>query len=159
MFIDSQQWNLQEQYLMICIFFIFSYRIISFLIVYLSLPRYSYSKNVKKSKQLETQSDIAPIDSKQIEINQNGEIIQQSRSCFSYCWLQFFFDFGYIMELAPWLWNWELTKIILPEFAWFSKVSLCEFAYIECPLYTYSDAFVAAILSIRHINGCLIVIH
>merc|ERR1719203_471662 len=26
------------------------------------------------------------------------------------------------MELAPWLWTWEHTKVVIPEFAWFSKM-------------------------------------
>ena len=143
---DSQGWNLQEQYLLICVFVIVCYRVVSFLTVYFSLPRYSYSKTVKGS----AQNDIDILDEQNgnamngdggnatsTQQNQNGhrnsismqrrastDIITetQSRSCLSYCWLQLLFDFGYIMELAPWLWNWEQTKIILPEFAWFSKV-------------------------------------
>eukprot|EP01084_Bolivina_argentea_P197857 338966_1 len=41
MFHDSQKWNLQEQYLIICLFILCFYRIVSFITVYISLPRYS----------------------------------------------------------------------------------------------------------------------
>ena len=137
---DSQNWDLQEQYLIICVFILLFYRVVSFVTVYISLPRYSYSKSVKQSTENDD-IDLLTNDDNNIELgdpsnngtNRNSislnrkastDIInqQQKRSCLSYCWLQFFLDGGYIMELAPWLWNWEQTKIILPEFAWFSKV-------------------------------------
>ncbi len=133
---DSQNWNLQEQYLIICALIILFYRVVSFLCVYISLPRYSYSKSIKQSQQ---NNDIVDIlrsnndNNGQGQIDDNTQQLQtidmsnNKRSCLSYCWLQFFFDFGYIMELAPWLWNWEQTKIILPEFAWFSKVKTANY--------------------------------
>ena len=180
---DSQGWNLQEQYLLICVFILLFYRIVSFFTVYISLPRYSYSKNVKQSAQQNNNTDIGLDDLE----NNNGttitdnntndnklngrrnsvtstEILQQQsgRSCLSYCWLQFFFDFGYVMELAPWLWNWEQTKIILPEFAWFSKVYILYIYIYSLFVYTQnriknSDENIITIISFCNINGCIII--
>ena len=143
---DSVGWNLQEQYLIVCVFVLLLYRIVSYLLVYLYLPRYSYSKTVQRSQQ-QSEADIVDIElgadsdgkdsrrkssiSATSEVSgshhqrQNSEThhLPAKQSLFSYCLLQLLFDFGYIMELAPWLWNWEQSKIVLPEFAWFSKVS------------------------------------
>ena len=154
---DSQGWNLQEQYLIICLFILLFYRIVSFLTVYVSLPRYSYTKHVKQSTESNNENIGIDIMQNADTLNNNGKtnmstnsskdalnhnnnqlqrraslelIPAQSRSCLSYCWLQLLFDCGYIMELAPWLWNWEKTKIILPEFAWFSKVYIYAICYM-----------------------------
>ena len=141
---DSVGWDLQKQYLFVCVFILLLYRIVSYLLVYLYLPRYSYSKTVQRSQQ-QSEADIVDIelgadtdnkdsrrkssisatsDVSKSHQRQSSEIpnLSEERSLFSYCLLQLLFDFGYVMELAPWLWNWEHSKIVLPEFAWFSKV-------------------------------------
>jgi len=141
---DSVGWNLQEQYLFVCVFILVIYRVVSYLMVYFHLPRYSYSKTVQRSQQ-QSEADLPDVDlasdpeakdsrrnsmsaasnaSSGSHQRQNSEVpnLPNQRSLFSYCLLQLLFDFGYIMELAPWLWNWEQSKIVLPEFAWFSKM-------------------------------------
>eukprot|EP00485_Elphidium_margaritaceum_P007570 CAMPEP_0202692052 /NCGR_PEP_ID=MMETSP1385-20130828/6543_1 /ASSEMBLY_ACC=CAM_ASM_000861 /TAXON_ID=933848 /ORGANISM="Elphidium margaritaceum" /LENGTH=1172 /DNA_ID=CAMNT_0049347525 /DNA_START=87 /DNA_END=3605 /DNA_ORIENTATION=- len=202
MLLDSQSWNLQEQYLLVCVALLVSYRVISFFTVYISLPRYSYSKHVKRSEEAavatmlhsgtqivsSTEEEAAPPPPQNAnattttttaehhdEQESNGQAsspqstaadntvqlaaaasmdlygggggsVPQSRSCLSYSWLQLLFDFGYVMELAPWLWNWEYTKIILPEFAWFSKMRTLFQSF------PFAILMVVSLLSIDNIN-------
>lgn len=165
MFENSHRWNLAEQYLFIAVFIIIMYRFISFTSVFLYLPRYSYSRNVRTSATTLSRnqsllnangSKSSSIDSADVmsyKQNIGGDIEHKHAisslssnnahhkheqlqshspsnkheecqySCFcSYSYLQLFFDIGYILELAPWLWNWEHSRIILPEFAWFCKM-------------------------------------
>ena len=109
MFQASSDWNLQAQYLIICLLMILFYRVVSFLTVYLSLPRYSYSKSVKQSTENDN-IDVLANEEIAIELGDatsNGHIQrgiqhhlmvvnypmifqQNKRSCLSYCWLQFF---------------------------------------------------------------------
>eukprot|EP01084_Bolivina_argentea_P075105 136179_1 len=69
---DSVGWNLQEQYLLICVCILLFYRIVSFLCVYISLPRYSYSKSIKQSQQNNDIVDILQNNQDTNDINNNN---------------------------------------------------------------------------------------
>ncbi|ETO30529.1 hypothetical protein RFI_06593 [Reticulomyxa filosa] len=123
----GNEWDLTQQYLIVGILILVFYRVSSFLVLWFYFPRYSYTKTASGNRAL-LSAAIAQ-GGPSIHLNRLGAantLLYKSEpscvSCINYCWLQLIFDAGYLLELAPWLFNWDYTRILVPEFAWFCKV-------------------------------------
>ena len=141
MIYNTHSWpNIVDTYLIIALFIIIFYRIVSFLTIFIYLPRYAYTKKIDKTINNSINTDNN-------NTNQTNTIINNSeyqKTCISYVWLQLLFDYGHIIELAPWLYQWHHTKIVFSEFAWFCKVNIHYNIYTY--IYTYINRKVGYIL-------------
>ncbi|ETO31754.1 hypothetical protein RFI_05366, partial [Reticulomyxa filosa] len=124
---ESKEWNLAQQYLLAALCIWIFYRVSSFVMIWVYLPRYSYTKTVSGNRAL--LSNAIALSGPTVNLSgitsAHAMHYKSDHACWSYlnyCWLQLLFDAGYLLELAPWLFNWDYTRILVPEFAWFCKV-------------------------------------